>query len=78
MANDLIPMPELGRAIMERFGVPSPGYQYTHRMISRGLLVPERIGGRLFFRQNDLPQIAAVLGIATVPAKEGTLRKVVA
>ena len=43
------------------FGVPSPGYQPTHRLISRGLLVPLRIGGRLFFKSEDLPKIAAAL-----------------
>ena len=42
----LIPLPELGAALMERYGAPSPGYQHVHRMISKGLLTPERMGGR--------------------------------
>ena len=65
----LIPLPELGRALMERYGVPSPGYQHVHRMVCKGLLMPERLGGRLFFKAEDLPQIAKVLGIAVPPAK---------
>jgi hypothetical protein len=63
MAN-LIPLPELGHAIMARYGVPSPGYQHVHRAISKGILTPERLGGRLFFKTEDLPKIARVLGIA--------------
>jgi hypothetical protein len=64
-----IPLPELGAALLDRYGVPSPGYQATHRAISRGLLKPERMGGRLFFKTEDLPQIAKVLGIEA-PAKK--------
>ena len=64
----LIPLPELGAALMERYGVPSPGYQHVHRMISKGLLTPERLGGRLFFKRADLPTIARALSIV-VPAK---------
>lgn len=69
MMVDLIPLPELGHALMTRFGMPSPGYQHVHRMISKGLLTPERLGGRLFFRSEDLPAIARALGI-TVPVKK--------
>jgi hypothetical protein len=68
--TDLIPMTELGHALMERYGVPSPGYQTVHRLISRGLLKPERIAGRLLFKTSDLPTIARVLGItAPEPAR---------
>jgi hypothetical protein len=69
----LIPLPELGAALMERYGAPSPGYQHVHRMISKGLLTPERMGGRLFFKTTDLPTIARVLGV--VPAKEPPRRR---
>jgi hypothetical protein len=72
MADQLVPMPELGHALMERYGMPSPGYQHVHRMISKGLLVPERLVGRLFFKVEDLPTIAAKLGI--VPAKKPARR----
>ena len=61
---EFIPLPELGHALMTRYGAPSPGYQYVHRMISKGLLTPERLGGRLFFKDEDLPKVAAALGIA--------------
>lgn len=71
MTTDLIPLVGVGHALMERYGVPSPGYQRMHRLISTGLLKPERIGDRLFFKSTDLPAIAAALGIA-VPAKEAT------
>lgn len=66
---NLIPLVELGHALVERYGAPSPGYQHVHRMISKGLLKPERLGGRLFFKTEDLPMIAEALGIA-VPVKE--------
>lgn len=58
---------------MTRYGVPSPGYQYVHRMISRGLLTPERMGGRLFFKSEDLPAIAKALGISVKgPARKAS------
>jgi hypothetical protein len=44
--SDLIPLPELGAALMAAYGTPSPGYQYVHRMITKGVLTPERLGGR--------------------------------
>ena len=73
MTQSLVPLPELGRALMERFGVPSPGYHAVHRAICKGILKPERLGGRYFFKPEDLPMVAAVLGIA-VPVK-GSARR---
>ena len=64
MIRDLIPEPQLARAIAEATGAACP---YTYVALSNRPAV--QVGTRWHVRRNDLPAVIASLGLAVAPTR---------
>ena len=70
MIRDLIPEPQLARAIAEATGAACP---YTYVALSNrrrsGAWPAVQVGTRWHVRRNDLPAVIASLGLAVAPTR---------
>jgi hypothetical protein len=60
---DFTPLPQLAAKLIELTGEPGPGYTYIRRQIIAGRVPAVFEFGRYFIRNEDLPRIAALLGL---------------
>lgn len=65
---NLIALPRLASELKKLTGVAGPSYRRLYFMALDGRLTIETINGRHFVRSEDLPEIAAILGLTVPPA----------
>jgi hypothetical protein len=59
------PLPRLAGKLRELTGQEVPGYRKLYLLALDGSIPIETRNGRLFVRDADLPQVAALLGLKT-------------
>jgi hypothetical protein len=65
--TEQIPLTRLASKLRQIYGKPGPGYRKSYNLALDGVLPTEQVKGRLYVREADLPEIAELFGLGTVP-----------
>jgi hypothetical protein len=61
---DHLPLTRLPIALRDQTGLRPPTYYQLYMAVINGRISAEMVGGRYYFKESDVPAIAAQLGLA--------------